>query len=542
MQKVSILFSLLGSFALVAQELPVSPNLKGVLLVDDSSKVRQTNLEEINGIQFDGIEKEELEEELIPFLSNFPLTASCAKELCETIATHYRETEDLRVAVTMPDQDISEGVVQLVVTPERLGTLNVKENQYTEPEILTRWVRLSTSDAINEKTLAQDVGWMNTNPFRNVNVAYQPSQIPGVTDVDLIVSDKKNWKISTGVDNTGTDPIGPIRIFAGLNINDFIFTDHTLNLQAMTADHVQEYRSYTAQYVASLPWRNTVRLSGSYTGTAPNRADFPQKHRQTYQASGRYVVPEWFGSNLWLDQISFEAGADFKGTNTNTLYEDDAAPVEKRLTYVGQFAGSVNALRNRGGSKIAAGIDLIGSPARMLPNQIDEDFDNLRVGATPKYFYSRLTLTVDQKLPKDWKVFLQGRGQFSLSNLIPSEQFALGGYSTVRGYAEKVANGDHAVCGNFEIRTPEFGPVGLWVSRFEDSLCLLGFVDAGFAWFREEVPATPIDQTLLGVGPGLRYSISNYFTSRLDVGFPLLDVEKESGKKPHIHFNAILSY
>ena len=46
---------------------------------------------------------------------------------------------------------------------------------------------------------------------------------------------------------------------------------------------------------------------------------------------------------------------------------------------------------------------------------------------------------------------------------------------------------------------------------------------------------------LLGAGPGIRYAVSNYFSSRLDVGFPLLSVEKSSDK-PHLHFNAILSY
>lgn len=542
MQKISLLFSLLGSIAFAAQEAELSPMLKGVVLVDDSSKVREQGLDQISGIQFDGIDDESnLEGELTPFLSSLPLTADGAKELCETITAHYHENEDLRVFVSMPDQNTSEGVVQLVVQPERVGSLNVKNSRYTKPETVKKWVRLASDDAINEKTLAQDVGWINTNPFRNVNIAYQPGETSGVTDVDLIVTDKKNWKISSGVDNTGTNPIGPIRIFGKLDVNDFIFTDHTLNLQAMTADHYDELQSYTVQYVAPLPWRNSIRVFGSYAETAPHRADYPQKHRENYQASGRYIVPHWFGANPWLDQITVEAGFDFKGMNTNVLFEDDAAPVKKMLAYIGQFATTVNAVRNRDGGKLTAGVDLVGSPTQMLPHQTDADFSNLRAGATPQYFYSRLSLSLEQKLPENWKMFVQGRGQFSVSNLLPAEQFSLGGYSTVRGYDERVVNGDNAVCGNLEFRTPEFAIAGIWFPKAGDSLSLLGFVDAGYAWFREAVEDTPINQTLLGFGPGLRYNVSSYFTSRLDVGFPLLDVEKDSGK-PHVHFNAILSY
>jgi hemolysin activation/secretion protein len=542
MQKISILLTLLGSISYAAQQAELTPVLKGVVLVDDSSKIRNEGLDKIEGIRFDGVEAgSELEDELTPFLSSLTLTADGAKELCQAITAHYHVSEDLRVAVSMPEQNTSEGVVQLVVKPERVGSLNVKNAQFSKPESVKRWVRLATSDEINEKTLAQDVGWINTNPFRNVNIDYQPGAQAGVTNVDLIVNDKKNWKVATGVDNTGTNPIGPIRIFGKLDINDFIFTDHTLNIQATTADHFKELQSYTAQYVAPLPWRNTVKIFGSYSETAPVRADFPQKHRENYQASGRYVVPHWFGTNPWIDQITVEAGFDFKGMNTNVLFEDDATPVKKMLAYVGQFATSVNAVRNRNGGKLAAGVDLVGSPARMLPHQTEADFTNLRAGATPQYFYSRLNLSLEQKLPASWKMFVQGRSQLSVSNLIPAEQFALGGYSTVRGYDEKVVNGDNAVCGNFEIRAPEFTVAGIWFPKMADSVALIGFVDAGYAWYREAVEDTPINQTLLGVGPGLRYNVSSYFTSRLDVGFPLLEVQKDSGKA-HVHFNAILSY
>jgi hemolysin activation/secretion protein len=541
MQKISILFSLLGSIAFAAQEAELLPTLKGVVLVDDVSKIKES-LEPIEGIQFDGvIADSSLRNELTPYLSSLPLTADGAKELCEAISAHFHSNEDRRVAVSLPEQDMNDGVVQVVVTHERVGELNIKNTRYTKPETLKKWVRLASTDAINEKTLAQDVGWMNTNPFRSVKIAYQPGEKSGVTDVDLVVSDKKSWKISSGVDNTGTNPVGPIRIFGKLDVNDFIFTDHTLNFQATTADHYNELQTYTLQYIAPLPWRNSVRIFGSYSETAPHRADYPQKHRQSYQASGRYSIPHWFGSNPWLDQISFEAGFDFKGTNTNILFEDDASPVEKRLAYTGQFVGTFSAVRNRNGNKISAGLDLVGSPAAMLPHQTDGDYNNLRVGATPQYFYSRLSFSVDQKLPQNWKVFLQGRSQLAASVLIPSEQFALGGCGTVRGYDEKAVNGDNAVCGNIEIRTPEISVAGIWFPKAGDSLSLIGFMDAGYAWYREPVADAPISQGLFGFGPGLRYNISSYFSSRLDVGFPVLDVVKSSSN-PHIHFNAILSY
>lgn len=538
MKTLAALLLSLGVVTLPAQE---TQSLKGVLIVDDNSKLRTTDLNQIAGIQFDGIQNEALSEELTPLLSSLPLSSNGAEELCKTITAHYRDADGLRVSVSLPDQTMADGVVQLVVSPEKLGEINVKSNRYTSPETLKKWIRLSPKTAINEKTLAQDVAWINTNPYHKVKVAYQPGSNPGLTDIDLIVSDNKAWKMVSGVDNTGTLPIGPLRIYAGININDFIFTDHILDLKATTANYYSEYQSYAANYTAPLPWRSTLKLGGSYTQTSPINANYPQKHRQSYKATARYIAPQWLSSNVLVDQIKWESGFDFKGTNTNIFFENQAAPVEKKLAYIGQFVAGLQTERSRPDSKIIAQFHVIGSPARMLSNQTDADYENLRNGADPIYAYSKATISLDQNLPKSWKLLLKGRGQFSVSNLIPSEQFGLGGYSTIRGYDERAVTGDNALLANFELKTPSVAPVGLWIPKFKDSLTLLGFVDAGYAWYRQEVTGKPLDQGLVGVGTGVRYSVSSYLTSRIDVGFPLIEVQK-SKDGPHVHFNAVFSF
>lgn len=536
----TILFTLIGSLLFASAERE-SEQIKGVLLVDETAKIRKADFEKIEGVQFDGVlppgGNASLAEALIS--GAFPLTANGAKELCDAIASIYRTESDFRVAVSVPEQDTSSGVVQLVLAPERLGELKVK---HSKPESIKKWVRLSSNDAINEKTLRQDIAWMNTNPFRSVDVAYQKSETPGVTDVDLLVNQKKNWKFSTGVDNTGTMPIGTTRLFAKMDVNDFIFTDHTLSVKAKAADHVSESYTYDAVYTAPLPWRNTLKISGSYSGTDPKREPiYPHKHRESYQASVRYAIPQWFSSNAWIDAITYEAGADFKGTNTNLEYEDDPTPVDKRLTFVGQFVGKVTASRKRGGNKMAADISLVGSPAEMLPHQSAVDFANLRANATAQYIYSRVGLSIEQSLGSYFNLFAQSRGHFSPSILIPSERFSLGGASTVRGYDEKVVSGDNSICSNLELRTRKFAPVKTWAPKVSDALSFVGFVDAGYAWYNEPVVRTPDAEALLGLGTGIRYAVGSYFTSKLDVGFPLKAVQKDSGD-PRLHFSAVFSY
>jgi hemolysin activation/secretion protein len=133
-----------------------------------------------------------------------------------------------------------------------------------------------------------------------------------------------------------------------------------------------------------------------------------------------------------------------------------------------------------------------------------------------------------------------GRLQLSDSSLLASEQFGLGGYNTVRGYRERVVNGDNALCINTEIRTPSF-PVFKRLLKTSDLLYFLVFFDYGHAWDHKKIPGFPLQQTLMGIGPGFRYRISSYFTSRFDIGIPLHNIEEEK-KKTRIHLSAVLSY
>lgn len=81
----------------------------------------------------------------------------------------------------------------------------------------------------------------------------------------------------------------------------------------------------------------------------------------------------------------------------------------------------------------------------------------------------------------------------------------------------------------------------LFPKKWQDSIYFLGFVDYGHAWDHKKIPGFPLAQTLVGIGPGLRYTIGPYFTSRLDMGIPLHDVQG-SKEKVRIHFSTVFSY
>ena len=75
----------------------------------------------------------------------------------------------------------------------------------------------------------------------------------------------------------------------------------------------------------------------------------------------------------------------------------------------------------------------------------------------------------------------------------------------------------------------------------DDRFYFVGFVDAAYGRNVHHGSSARQQQWLLGVGPGLRYNISTYFTARFDYGFQLHHIfgDHHSGRA---HFSLMASY
>src|SRR5262249_18545511 len=175
----------------------------------------------------------------------------------------------------------------------------------------------------------------------------------------------------------------------------------------------------------------------------------------------------------------------------------------------------------------------------------DKDFNGLRQDAKAQYFYARLTAERVTRLPWDFSWILRGWGQVSTERLLPSEELALGGYSTVRGYDERVILGDNGWIINNEIRTPPLLLGNLFnLPNGRDEIQFLAFFDAGRETVIDSLPGADItnpDRTLCSTGLGFRYTMSRNLALRLDYGFPL--TEKSLNQHPNrTHVGVMLSF
>ncbi|GAB4135724.1 MAG: hypothetical protein Fur0046_08770 [Cyanobacteria bacterium J069] len=107
--------------------------------------------------------------------------------------------------------------------------------------------------------------------------------------------------------------------------------------------------------------------------------------------------------------------------------------------------------------------------------------------------------------------------QLTPDSLLSLERIGLGGFDTVRGYAQNQVVADNAIWGSLEARFP--------LLRNSDRLTLISFLDAGHAWNVDL--DNPEDDFLLGVGVGLRWEALPNLVLGLDYGLPLIDAQSQ---------------
>ena len=109
--------------------------------------------------------------------------------------------------------------------------------------------------------------------------------------------------------------------------------------------------------------------------------------------------------------------------------------------------------------------------------------------------------------------------QVSNSEMVPLEQFSLGGIDTVRGYRQDALLGDSGLLVSAELRVP----VVRWDNR-QSSVAIIPFADFGTVWGEQELPNQD-EETIASVGVGVQLSLSEILRARLDWGIPLVEVD-----------------
>lgn len=505
-------------------------SLTGILFSADPQRVARQPRADIQGIVIEGMSPPAaaaFRQRFEPYLRQ-PVTLGLLDRINREVVRHYREHDVLVVDAFAPQgQDITDGVVQVVVLVGRLGRVRVEGAEHFPAERLAAQIRLERGDALSRETLQEDIAWLNNNPFRSVNLMLERGEEFGETDLVLSVTDRTPFRAYVGAEDTGTALTGKRRWLAGFNWGNAFGGDQQLNYQFTSSSEFGEMKAHTLSYLAPLPWRHTISVFGAHVSSEPppTPGGF-QLTGTSWQLGARYNLPFRGGDGL---RHGASLGLDFKRSNNDL--EFGSVNVFATYTNIVQFVAAYNINADYPSGTLYAGATLHMSPGGFGDANGDAAFDAARSGARANYFYGSFNLGRMTRLPGGftWVADLQFQG--STRNLLGSEQIGIGGYRSVRGYDEYQATGDKGLILRNEIRTP---------ARAGNAQ-FLAFLDHGIVDAVERLPGET-STTLRSAGIGLRYAYSPYVTVRADYGRQLKEAVPGAGKGSRGHFSIVVGY
>jgi len=508
-------------------ERPLIPRLKAIVFLP--GKERAVTKRDADAAEPTGIHRESLD---VPAPEAFdrlaagwlgkPLSLASLNRLVRELILFWRAHDRPVVDVIVPEQDITSGVLQLIVVEAHVGNVRVEGARWFAPPALVRQVRLKPGDRIRTSVLNADLDWLNTNSFRRITLIYTPGAEQGSTDLVLKTEDRLPVRVYLGYEDSGIEPVPSKRwlrdrLQAGLNWGNALGAGQLLSYQFTASDDFKNIDAHSVSYAIPLPWRHTLLLNASYSRSETDTGA-TILHGLGWGGSMRYVVP-FPGTDLFTHSLSF--GFDWSRSNSNIDFGGSSVyvkPVELR-----QFAADYQASLKDGWGATAAGASLLYSPGNWGYANEDSRFTDTRKNADSNYTVGRLTLERLTRFPGDWSVAVRTTGQLAAGPLAPGSAYYVGGWDTVRGFDPDI-HGDDGVTVSAELRTPivSLGRFGK-NDTAANQLQLLGFVDYGAVRTQQPLPGEAATEERTGAGIGVRYSVGRWTSFRGDYGWQLSD-------------------
>jgi hemolysin activation/secretion protein len=413
----------------------------------------------------------------------------------------YVERGYVTTRVYIPPQNLSSGVLRLLVIEGRVERLQLNENSAADRRRAAAAFPLAGGDILQLRDIEQGLDQLNRVPSARASVQLEPGTEPGATVVVARDHPQDRFRGYVGYDNFGQEATGEQRIQFGVE-----------------ADNVLSLNDTWALVYAGALDTNAVAANGSVglghwtLGALFSYSEFLLRLTPDAELFGRGMVAGMFVDLLLgrtrTTKTSLVLQLDRKASRR---YVNDVELVPQDLT-VAQL-GARSQIRLPAGAvfidgTFSVGLDVLGATSDhgAQPDEPRAQFIKLDAGVSWLGRLGRATLRST------------GRGQYSEDPLYGSEQIVLGGAHTVRGYEEAAASGDSGWFTRneltFDLRP---GALELGGTHWSPSLQPYLFADAGQVFLR----AGGSSRSVGGIGTGLRVS-GTWLSVDLALAYPFV--------------------
>lgn len=417
--------------------------------------------------------------------------------IAERVTAAYRARGNFLSRAFVPVQQVQAGVVEIVVTEGRLGSVRVTVAD-DAPVSATRIERLLgglESDApLDGRAYERGMLLVSDLPGVRAQSVVQPGQAPDRTDLEVDVTAGARWSATVELDNHGTRESGRHRVGASVRWASPLGIGDNLDLRVLAAEDANTvfgrlaYEApvgYSGTRIGAGVARVQYELGGAVAALEPtgtsNIIDVAVTHPVIRQRGTNLLVRAAVDRkrlNDRLDAVDFSADKRIQGVGVGWAFEH-------RDRFAGGGYTSVNGVLYRGQ------LDIL-DPASLL-------LDQSPFGRDTHGKFTKLSVQVSrlQAIGGPLSLFMGLGFQETSRNLDPSEQLSLGGPRAVRAFPNGELLVDNGFVSNNELR---------WAVR--DDLTVFHFFD--LARGRPTADPGPLQdrstRSLRGHGLGLSWS------------------------------------
>jgi hemolysin activation/secretion protein len=492
--------------------------LRGIVLLADPAQVK-TQVAGARGVDLSRsgkIPRAAVRKALAPLIGQ-PVDLALLARIRTELGVALVRSGDRFDRVVVPPQDVTGGVVQVLVLRGKLGKLTVQGAKWFDAASYRQGIRAKPGEPLDATQLDADIDWINRNPFRHATIVVKPGDQAGLVDVTVKAADLPPLRPYSSYDNTGTSSTDYGRWNIGLSAGNLADGAVQASYQHSVAPDFHSFDANSGSVTIALPWRNLLVLSGSENSV---NSKLPPPLDQTGYSSAlgaRYVIP--LANRGWLSNQDVSLAFDFKRTNNNLLFAQ--LPVFGDVTEIGEWTLAYAGTETDKLGSTSFAISAVWSPGGWFDHDNDAAYAGQRTGAHARFSYLDLQIGRTTRLPWNFSLVDNLQGQLSSGNLLGTEELAMGGAGAIRGYDPDQVYVDEGLVSRNELRAPPLPLLRTLGLPVHDQLQPFVFGDLGEGYIHSPLANEKSQFFLASSGLGLDYAMGKHFTLAFDYGWQL---------------------
>jgi hemolysin activation/secretion protein len=422
--------------------------------------------------------------------------------IAQRVTKKYREDGYIFSRAILPPQKIIDGVVHLRAIEGRIIHISIVGHYSDRNGLIEKIANgIDREHAANANDIERHLLLINDLPGITAKSFIKPSA--EAEGGDLIIDvEEKSIEGSVGVDNRGSDFLGPYRGTAVAAFNDIFGLHDRTTFRTIDTPNTRELKFGDITHEEQIGDSGAkITARAAFTSTNPGGSISDQEitgDSQMYDLEALYplVRSRQTNFNLVAGVNAIDSTTDVEGLQTA---DDRVRSVRAgtRFDLTDQYMGvnQFEVMATQGITGLGATPDGLGRS---------------RVNGQEDFLMGDVTATRVQQLPDLWSLMLSGTGQASDHPLPASEQFSLGGPTYGRAFDTGEVTGDDGYAGVAELRYG--GPI-------ENNMILQSYqaytyIDYGRVLNQDTVVGEFSSDSLTSAGLGVRvnmqYGLSGY--------------------------------